>query len=185
MTEHDHVHGEDCDHDHDHDHDHEHEVDDDWEPSSPEVLAERRERLTATLDAISLDDLNAHLQSAPPQVRNALTQRLNVRLDPKFIKGGMGKLIRTRLRSLSPTKQVEMAAELTAGIDHESSEFLGEEAFNLPSADDLSRLIDHLLERHRPVMVRTYFACTSAADAPVADELDTLLQNDPRIAVSA
>jgi hypothetical protein len=175
VTEHDHVHGEDCDHDHEHD--------DDYEPSSPEVLAERRDRLSSTLDAITLDDLNAHLQSAPPQVRNALTQRLNVRLDPKFVKGGIGKLIRTRLRSLSPTKQVEMAAELTAGLDHESSEFLGEDSFNMPTADDLSRLIDHLLERHRPVMVRTYFACTSAADAPVAGELDALLLNDPRIAV--
>jgi hypothetical protein len=173
--EHDHVHGEDCDPDHD-----EH---DDYVPSSPEVLAERRDRLSVTLEAISLEDLNAHLQAAPPQVRNALTQRLNVRLDPKFVKGGVGKLIRTRLRSLSPTKQVEMAAELTAGLDHESSEFLGEESFNMPSPDDLSRLIDHLLERHRPVMVRTYFACTSAADAPVADELDALLLNDPRIAV--
>ena len=180
MTEHDHVHGEDCDHDHD-DHDHD---EDDWEPSSPEVLAERRTRLSETLEAISLEDLNAHLQAAPPQVRNALTQRLNVRLDPKFVKGGIGKLIRTRLRSLSPTKQVEMAAELTAGIDHESSEFLGEESFNLPSAEDLSRLIDHLLERHRPVMVRTYFACTAAADAPVAGELDALLLDDPRISVS-
>jgi hypothetical protein len=177
MTEHDHEHGEDCDHEHDH------EEHDDYVPSSPEVLAERRDRLSVTLEAISLEDLNAHLQAAPAQVRNALTQRLNVRLDPKFVKGGVGKLIRTRLRSLSPTKQVEMAAELTAGLDHESSEFLGEETFNMPTADDLSRLIDHLLERHRAVMVRTYFACTSAADAPVADELDAFLLNDARIAV--
>lgn len=178
MTEHDHEHGEDCDHDHEHD-------EDDYVPSSPEVLAERRDRLAETLEAITLDDLNQHLKDAPPQVRHALTQRLNVRLDPKFVKGGVGKLIRTRLRSLSPTKQVEMAAELTAGLDHESSEFLGEEAFNLPSADDLSRLLDHLLERHRPVIVRTYFACTAAADAPVAGELDALLTDDPRLAVSA
>ena len=175
MTEHDHEHDENCEHDHEHD---------DYVPSSPEVLAERRTRLTETLDAITLDDLNAHLQAAPPQVRHALTQRLNVRLDPKFVKGGIGKLIRTRLRGLSPTKQVEMAAELTAGLDHESSEFLGEEAFNMPSPEDLNRLVDHLLERHRPVMVRTYIACTAAADAPVADELDALLVNDPRIAVA-
>jgi hypothetical protein len=174
--EHDHVHGDDCDHDHD---------EDDYVPSSPEVLAERRDRLAATLEAITLEDLNEHLKAAPPQVRNALTQRLNVRLDPKFVKGGVGKLIRTRLRSLSPTKQVEMAAELTAGLDHESSEFLGEEAFNLPSAEDLSRLVDHLLQSHRPVIVRTYLACTAAADAPVADELDKLLVDDPRIAVPA
>src|SRR5689334_15328732 len=176
---HEHEHDENCDHDHEHD------EDDDYVPSSPEVLAERRARLAETLEAITLDDLNEHLKAAPPQVRHALTQRLNVRLDPKFVKGGVGKLIRTRLRSLSPTKQVEMAAELTAGLDHESSEFLGEETFNMPTADDLSRLLDHLLERHRPVMVRTYFACTSAADAPVAGELDALLLNDPRIAVPA
>jgi hypothetical protein len=171
-------------HDHDHDEDCEHE-DDDYVPSSPEVMAERRDRLAATLEAITLDDLNEHLKAAPPQVRHALTQRLNVRLDPKFVKGGVGKLIRTRLRSLSPTKQVEMAAELTAGIDQESSEFLGEEAFNLPSAEDLSRLVDHLLERHAAVMVRTYFACTAAADAPVAAELDVLLTGDARLAGGA
>jgi hypothetical protein len=172
-----HEHDENCDHDHAYE-------DDDYVPSSPEVLAERRERLSQTLEAITLDDLNEHLKAAPPQVRNALTQRLNVRLDPKFVKGGVGKLIRTRLRSLSPTKQVEMAAELTAGLDHESSEFLGEESFNMPTPDDLNRLVDHLLERHRPVMVRTYFACTSAADAPVAAALDNLLVSDPRLAVS-
>ncbi|MEY2419246.1 MAG: hypothetical protein QOG90_1926 [Actinomycetota bacterium] len=173
----DHVHSDECEHD-------EHD-EDDYVPSSPEVLAERRDRLSATLEAITLDDLNEHLKSAPPQVRNALTQRLNVRLDPKFVKGGVGKLIRTRLRSLSPTKQVEMAAELTAGLDHEASEFLGEETFNLPSADDLSRLLDHLLERHRTVIVRTYFACTAAADAPVAGDLDALLTSDDRLAVSS
>jgi hypothetical protein len=170
-----HVHSEECEHD----------DEDDYVASSPEVLADRRDRLAATLEAITLDDLNEHLRAAPPQVRNALTQRLNVRLDPKFVKGGVGKLIRTRLRSLSPSKQVEMAAELTAGLDHESSEFLGEETFNLPSADDLSRLLDHLLERHRTVIVRTYFACTAAADAPVATELDALLTSDPRLALSA
>ncbi|HUR76629.1 MAG TPA: hypothetical protein VMZ22_01680 [Acidimicrobiales bacterium] len=176
----DHIHGDGCDHDHDLDDG----LDDglDYVPSSPEVLADRRSRLTATLEAISLEDLNAHLQTAPPQVRHALTQRLNVRLDPKFVKGGIGKLIRTRLRNLSPTKQVEMAAELTAGLDHDSSEFLGE-AFNLPSTQDLSRLVDHLLEKHQPVMVRTYFACTAAADAPVASELDALLLHDPRLSV--
>lgn len=180
MVEHEHEHGEDCDHEHaDHDHD------EDYVPSSPEVLAERRDRLAATLDAITLEDLNEHLKAAPPQVRSALTQRLNMRLDPKFVKGGMGKLIRTRLRSLSPTKQVEMAAELTAGLDHESSEFLGEETFNLPSADDLNRLLDHLLATHSTVIVRTYFACTAAADAPVAAELDALLKSDPRLVVSA
>jgi hypothetical protein len=176
VTEH--VHSDECEHDHEHD-------EDDWVPSAPEVLAERRDRLAATLEAITLDDLNEHLKAAPPQVRNALTQRLNVRLDPKFVKGGVGKLIRTRLRSLSPSKQVEMAAELTAGLDHESSEFLGEETFNMPSADDLNRLLDHLLERHRPVMVRTYFACTSAADAPVAADLDAFLTSDPRIELPA
>ncbi|HVV38591.1 MAG TPA: hypothetical protein VHC63_18430 [Acidimicrobiales bacterium] len=177
MTEHDHVHDEDCEHEHEHD--------DEYVPSPPEVLAERRERLSETLEAITLDDLNDHLKAAPPQVRNALTQRLNVRLDPKFVKGGMGKLIRTRLRSLSPTKQVEMAAELTAGLDHESSEFLGEESFDMPSLEDLNRLVDHLLERHRAVIVRTYLACTSAADAPVAAHLDDLLTSDPRLAVNA
>jgi hypothetical protein len=176
--EHDHEHDENCAHDHEHD-------EDDYVPSSPEVLAERRGRLAETLDAIALEDLNDHLKAAPPQVRSALTQRLNMRLDPKFVKGGMGKLIRTRLRSLSPTKQVEMAAELTAGLDHESSEFLGEDTFNLPSADDLNRLLDHLLETHSAVIVRTYFACTAAADAPVAAELDALLTSDPRLVVSA
>lgn len=176
MSEHAHEHDENCDHDHDHD--------DDYVPSSPEVLAERRARLSETLEAISIEDLNAHLRDAPPEVRNALTQRLNVRLDPKFVKGGVGRLIRTRLRSLSPTKQVEMAAELTAGIDAQSAEFLGEEAFDMPSREDLNRLLDHLLESHGAVMVRTYIACTAAADAPVADELDKLLE-DPRLALSA
>jgi len=177
-----HEHDENCEHDHDHEH-HDHE--DEYVPSSPEVLAERRARLSEALEAITLEDLNEHLKTAPPGVRNALTQRLNVRLDPKFVKGGVGKLIRTRLRSLSPTRQVEMAAELTAGLDQESSEFLGEEAFDLPTPDDLSRLVDHLLATHSPVIVRTYLACTSAADAPVAAELDALLTTDPRVAVGA
>jgi hypothetical protein len=176
MSEHAHEHDENCDHDHAHE-------EDDYVPSSPEVLAERRARLTETLEAITLDDINAFLRDAPGEVRSALTQRLNVRLDPKFVKGGIGRLIRTRLRSLSPTKQVEMAAELTAGIDHDSAQFLGEEAFEMPSREDLDRLVDHLLTSHRVVMVRTYLACTAAADAPVAGELDRLLE-DPRLALS-
>ncbi len=177
MSEHDHEHDENCDHDHAHE-------DDDYVPSSPEVIATRRARLTETLEAISLEDLNAFLRDAPVEVRNALQQRLNLRLDPKFVKGGIGRLIRTRLRSLSPTKQVEMAAELTAGIDHDSAEFLGEASFEMPSREELESLVGHLLETHRAVMVRTYIACTAAADAPVADELDRLL-DDPRLALAA
>ncbi len=123
------------------------------------------------------------MQKAPDQVRSALTQRLAVRLDPKFVKGGVGRLIRTRIRGLSPTKQIEMAAELTAGLDHESAEFLGEESFELPTRDDLDRLVDHLLKSHSPVIVRAYIACTAAADAPVAAELDHLM-SDNRLALS-
>ncbi len=175
MSEHEHDHDENCDHDHGHE-------EDDYVPSAPEVIAERRARLSATLEAITIEDLNVHLRDAPPEVRNALTQRLNVRLDPKFVKGGVGRLVRTRLRSLSPSKQVEMAAELTAGIDAQAAEFLGEESFAMPSRDELSRLVDHLLPTHSVVMVRTYVACTAAADAPVAGELDLLLE-DSRLAL--
>lgn len=175
MSEHDHEHDEDCDHDHD-------AAEEYVSDTSPELLAERRERLSTTLDAITVEELNSHLRSAPPQVRDALTKRLSVRLDPRFVKGGVGRLVRTRMRSLAPAKQVEMAAELTAGLDQESSEFLGEEAFALPTIDDLHRLVEHLLKRHSPVMVRTYLACTAAADAPVAAELDDLLVNDARLA---
>lgn len=185
MDEHAHEHDENCDHDHEgHDHDHgEHE--EYVSNTPPELLAERRERLRDTLNAITVEDLNKHLQSAPDQVRAALMQRLSVRLDPKFIKGGMGRLLRTKIRGLSPTKQVEMAAELTAGLDHEAVEFLGEETFEMPSADDLNRLVDHLLGSHSVVIVRTYIACTAAADAPVADDLDALVLNDARLALAA
>ena len=48
MSEHAHEHDENCDHDHEHDHD------DDYVPSSPEVLAERRARLSETLEAITI-----------------------------------------------------------------------------------------------------------------------------------
>jgi len=155
---------------------------DEHPPVDPAVVAARRARLADSLDAITVDDLNAHLAGAPSEVRQALMKRLSVRLDPKFIKGGVGRLIRTRLRTLSPDKQVEMAAELTAGIDQEAATFLGEESFNAPTPEDLDRLITHLLESHRPVMVRTYLACTAAAEAPVADELDRLLTSDARVA---
>jgi hypothetical protein len=175
MNDDEHVHGEDCDHEHD-------ELD--YEPSSPEVLAERRARLTETLNALTLDDLNTHLHSAPDHVRAALTNRLSVRLDPKFIKGGMGRLIRTKIRGLSPGKQVEMAAELTAGLDQESSEFLGEESFEMPTRDELDRLVGHLLASHPVVIVRAYLACTAAADAPVAAELDKILAEDDRVALA-
>lgn len=170
----DHEHDDNCDHDHDHE--------EYVSNTPPEVAAERQARLTETLNALTIEDLNAHLQKAPDQVRSALTQRLAVRLDPRFVKGGVGRLIRTRIRGLSPTKQIEMAAELTAGLDHESAEFLGEEVFEMPSRDDLDRLVDHLLKSHSPVIVRAYIACTAAADAPVAAELDSLMA-DERLAL--
>ena len=176
-----HEHGHDHDHDDDCDHDHDVEYVSD---TSPEQLAVRRARLTETLDALTIEDLNGHLQRAPDQVRSALTQRLAVRLDPRFIKGGVGRLVRTKIRGLSPTKQIEMAAELTAGLDHEAAEFLGEETFEMPTREDLDRLVDHLLETHPVVIVRAYIACTAAADAPVAAELDKLL-DDSRLALSA
>ncbi len=163
---------------HEHDDNCEHDHGENASDTPPEMQAERQTRLTETLNALTIQDLNSHLQKAPDQVRSALTQRLAVRLDPKFIKGGVGRLIRTRIRGLSPSKQIEMAAELTAGLDHESAEFLGEESFEMPTRDDLDRLVDHLLETHAPVIVRAYIACTAAADAPVAAELDSLMSDD-------
>jgi hypothetical protein len=180
VTEHEH--DDNCDHDDAHDHGHgdaEYVSD-----TSPELAAQRLARLNETLAALTVEDLNAHLQRSPEQVRSALTQRLSVRLDPRFIKGGVGRLVRTKIRGLSPTKQVEMAAELTAGLDHESAELLGDEVFEMPTREDLDRLVDHLLESHPRVIVRVYVACTAAADAPVAGELDKLLEDD-RLALNA
>ena len=168
--------------DNDHDHDHgEH----DHEPTEAEVaLARARvERLSATLDAIPLSDLDAYLKRAGLQVRNAVAGRLALRLDPKFLKGGIGRLVRARIRKLPAHAKLELAADLTAPIDTATSEFLGD-SYESPSAEQLDALVAQLVESFPASIVRSYLSVTAAAQAEAAEELDRMLEDDPRLALA-
>lgn len=173
-------------HDHDHDdgdHDHDHS---DHEPTEAEIaLARARvQQLSDALEAISLEELDAHLAKAGLTVRKAVAAKLALRLDPRFLKGGIGRLVRARIRKLHPHARVEMAAELTAPLDAETVEFLGE-SYEEPAAEQIEALVDHLVATFPVSLVRTYLAVTAAAQATVAPQLDGLLRDDPRLALES
>lgn len=171
------------DHDHDHgDHDH-----GDHQPTEEEIaLARARvERLSDALEAISLEELDAHLAKAGLTVRKAVAAKLALRLDPRFLKGGIGRLVRARIRKLHPHARVELAAELTAPLDVVTAEHLGEASYENPSEEQIEGLVDHLVERFPVSLVRTYLGVTAAAQAAAAPQLDRLLIEDPRLALQA
>lgn len=165
------------DHEHDDDHDHGHE------PTEAEIeLARARIAcLSESLDAISLDALDRHLSRAGLGVRKAVAGRLSLRLDPRFLKGGIGRLVRARMRKLAPQGRLELAADLTAPIDEQTQAFLGDD-YEAPSEEQIDGLVDHLLESFDPALVRTYVAVTAAAQAEVAPLLDRMLAEDSRLA---
>lgn len=170
--------------DHEHDAPHDHEGDDGDEgrvrvEASPERLA----RLDAELAALTVDDLDAGMRALPGDQRRTLVQRVGIRLDPRFLKGGMGKLVRGRIARLDARGRLELAGDLTTGLERDAMELLGEESFESPSADDIERLVDHLGGKWPLPLVRTYLACTAAAGAAVAEQLDELLEGDPRLKV--
>ena len=166
------------------DHDQDDGAEDDGDAPSPEAEARLR-RLGEALASISLEDLDAVLRTSPPDSRMRLNKLLGIRLDPRFVKKGLGRLIRPKLAKLSVRGQIEVSAELTTPLETAGIELLGEDTYEHPSNDDLGRLVNRLLETWPVPVVRTYLACTAAAEAPVAEELDRLLDEDDRLAVAA
>lgn len=166
-------------HDHDHDHDHDHE------PTEAEIALarERIDRLSASLDAIPLDELDRYLSRAGLDIRKSIAARLSLRLDPRFLKGGMGRLVRARMRKLGPQGRVELAAELTAPVDAQTAEYLGDD-YESPTDEQLDGLVDHLIGSYPASLVRTYLAVTAAAQAEVAPTLDRMLGDDTRLAAA-
>lgn len=171
------------DHTHDGD-DHEHHDADPTEASSqPAADPERLARLDRELAALSVADLDTGMRALAVEQRRALAQRVGIKLDPRFMKGGMGKLIKGRIGRVGTRGRLEVAGDLTMGLERDGMELLGEESFESPSSEDIERLVEHLSAKWPIPLVRTYLACTAAAEAPVAAQLDELLETDPRLKV--
>src|SRR3989442_777496 len=52
--------------------------------------AARRERFNVALDGLTPQDLNAYLRRVPIDVSRSVMARLPIKLDPRFVKGGVG-----------------------------------------------------------------------------------------------
>jgi predicted thioesterase len=176
---HDHDHDHDHGHDHDHDHDHEHE-----ELSEEErALAERDvERMGEALAALDDTALRAGLNGMSEKSRGELAGRLNMPRATMYLGDALVPLVRRKLRSASPDRQLQATFAIVERVNDATIEALGDRSQD-PSHDDMIEVLPNVIETHGTPLVTAMLAGYAASDAPCRPVMRELLENDERFAI--
>ncbi len=153
----------DDDHDHD-DHDHDGDVDHEHhEPDKALVAA-----LKADLVALTAADLDLLLATGDMEYRTEVMRTLKVKLNPRFLRTGMGRMLRPQVARLADRLPVETAdLLLLAPLSPVVEELLGDR-FDDPSRADVDEVAAALVERFGPRITRAYLLDVAVSEAPAA-----------------
>jgi len=154
------------------------------EPPSPEAVSRRAARLGEAVRLCGPADLDALLRLVPVKARQLVVRNLGVQADPRYIPGGVGRLVVGAVHALGPGRRNQCLAQLCSGLALRGQQVLGADRFADPSAEDLALLLDTLLEEVPAGAVRLLFA-QQAVDGCRAADLIEALGDDPRLAPEA
>jgi hypothetical protein len=140
------------------DHDHGHR-----EPDKALMAA-----LRADLAALTAADLDLLLASGDMGYRTEVMRTLKVKLNPRFLRTGMGRMLRPQVARLADRLPVETAdLLLLAPLSPVVEELLGDR-FDDPSRADVDEVAAALVERFGPRITRAYLLDVAVSEAPAA-----------------
>ena len=151
------------------------------EAPSPEAVIRRAARLDEAVRLCGPADLDALLRLVPVKARQLVVRGLGVQADPRYIPGGVGRLVVGAVHALGPGRRGECLAQLCSGLALRGHQVLGADRFADPSAEDLALLLDTLLEEVPAGAVRLLFAQQVVQGCRAADLIEAL-GDDPRLA---
>jgi len=147
----------DDDHDHD-DVDHEHH-----EADKALVAA-----LKADLAALTAADLDLLLATGDMEYRTEVMRTLKAKLNPRFLRTGMGRMLRPRVARLADKLPAETADLLLLPPLSPVVEALLGDRYDDPSPADVAEVGAALGERFGPRITRAYLLDVAVSDAPAA-----------------
>jgi hypothetical protein len=140
------------------------------------------QRFRAALVALDDDSLGEGLASMSEKSRQELAGQLNLPRSAMHLGDGLVSLVRRRLRTSPPERQLDAAFAMTEGINRETIDALGDRSDD-PSRDDLLEVLPPVLEAHASSLVTLMIASYAVSDAQCRDVMRDLLETDDRFAV--
>src|ERR1044071_8278438 len=92
---------------------------------TPELAAEREARLAAVLAMLEDGDVEALLTGSPLKQRATPAAGLGLQIAPRFLPGGLARLLRARIPSLPPAERIDRTDPLLNRATEMASQFLG------------------------------------------------------------
>jgi hypothetical protein len=169
----------DSEHDHEHDHDHEH----------AELTEEEREqaeadvaRMSDALAALDDDGLQRALTMLNDRARTELAGQLHLPRAAAHLGDALVPLVRRKLRSASPDRQLQATFTLVEKVNDECVAKLGDRSED-PSKDDMLEVLPEMLEKYPPTLVTLMLAGYAASDAQCRPVMRELLDTDERFTI--
>jgi hypothetical protein len=176
TEEHDHDHD---GHDHDHDHDHDHEELSEEEQAQAEADVARMGDALAALDN---DALRHGLDAMTEKARGELAGLLNLPRATMHLGEALTPLVRRKLRTASPDRQLQAAFLIVQEVNDETIAALGDRSED-PTKEDLDEVLPPVVEKHGAPLVAVMLAGYAASDAPCRPVMRELLDSDAQYAI--
>lgn len=124
--------------------------------------------LRADLAALTAADLDLLLASGDMGYRTEVMRTLKVKLNPRFLRAGMGRMLRPQVARLADRLPAETADLLLLPPLNPVVEKLLGDRFDDPSAADVAEVAAALIERFGPRIARAYLLDVAVSEAPAA-----------------
>jgi hypothetical protein len=157
------------DHDHHHDHDH----DDD-----------REIRTFAVLERLTVDDVHRAARALGQRRRQDLAKSLHVPVVTLTESQTAATVMRHRARTMSRGTISGLGRDLVAACGDDAVDALGDSSSD-PTDDDLTGVLDGLVDSWGAPIVAVLLAATADGDFPARDVCLHALDDDPRLALDA
>jgi hypothetical protein len=170
---------------HDHDHDHGHDHDHDHDELTPEEQAQAEADVARMGDALAaIDDeaLREGLSTMGEKSRTEIAGVLNLPRATMHLGDALVPLVRRKLVSVSPDRQLQAIFAIVSGLNDDTVEALGDRSDD-PTKDDMLEVLPGMLENHNPQLVTAMLAGYAASDAPCRPVMRDLLDTDERFTI--
>lgn len=145
--------------------------------SAGEAIADLRMRL----EVLTAGDIDLLAKVSGPQWRDGVGRVTKIRLDPRFVKAGYGRLVLRPLRRIGASSPLDVAELLLLPALSPRAERVLGERFDNPSPEDVAELVQALLGEFPARIVACYLASAIAGEAPGAAAIAEVLAGDERL----
>jgi tetratricopeptide (TPR) repeat protein len=112
--------------------------------------------------------------------QRALQRALHLNVQPRFVRGGLGRLIADQLPGMQPARRNAVLAVFLHPILDKAQGLLGADFAN-PTGDQLEQILPQLVDAFAVALVRLMLAFVVDSDMPAAESAQTLLNKSPRL----